>query len=153
MHRNIYRLPPCVSRSRTLLLLLLLCCCNLRIRNIMYKESTVDYIDSQSSTDYTWICVDTKISELKCAFCFFKLRIIQLLYIAQRAAQRPAAWYVLLLHDARCVPRSMSSRCSPCCLVRAVCCVLSSCGGAKTKIICHADEKVSYGFCMAPARL
>ena len=44
------------------------------------------------------LCVDTKISDLKYTFWFFELRIIQLLYIAQR----PAAWYELLqqLRDA-----------------------------------------------------
>ena len=50
----------------------------------------------------------------------------------EKAAQRPAAWYELLLNDAWGVPCWMSSRCGPYCFVLAVCCVLSSCGVAKT---------------------
>ena len=56
-HGNINRLLPCVPRSRKLplllLLLLLLLYCNLRIRNIMYDWS-LNYIDPQSSTEYTF---------------------------------------------------------------------------------------------------
>lgn len=59
----------------------------------------------------------------------------------ERAAHGPATWYELLLHDAWCMPCSLSSRCSPCCLERAVCCVLSSCGGeTKENTIIHADD-------------
>ena len=53
--------------------------------------------------DLLLLYVDTKISGLKCAFSFFKLRIIQLLYIAQREVHRGLQYctrYELLQHDA-----------------------------------------------------
>ena len=47
----------------------------------------------------------------------------------------------------------MSSWCSPCCLVRAVFCELSSCGVSKRIVIIHADEKnivrILHGTCEA----
>ena len=54
------------------------------------------------------------------------------IYCTKRAAQRPVAWNEFLLNDTWCEHCSMLGRCSPCCLVRAVCCVLSSCGVAET---------------------
>jgi len=81
--------------------------------------------------------VDTKISELNCTFWFFKLRIIQLLYIAQRESCTEACSIVWTTAARRMMRASFNVKsvyCSSCCLVRVVCYVLSSCGVAKKNL-------------------